>query len=142
MTPVSVDSSHLSCLELPCTCIDFKLVLESKRSSNLGRQEWNESCKLELWAKAYNGALLANNILGSMKRWWPEKSSTIFHLLFLLKLEWTNIGTRKMEPIMTESIRKLSNFNVQCAKTFTRIFYAISHSFLHFSRAIIVISYL
>ena len=54
-----------------------------------------------------------------------KKTLTMFYLHFLLKFEWTNIGTRKMEPIMTESIGKLSNFNVQWTKTFTRIFYAI-----------------
>ena len=40
------------------------------------------------------------------------------------------------QMIKTVSIRKLNDFNFQWTKLFFRIFQAIWHSFLHFSRAI------
>ena len=46
------------------------------------------------------------------------------------------------QMIKTESIRKLSNFNCQWAKTLCQIISIILHSVLPFSRAINVISYM
>ena len=48
-----------------------------------------------------------------------------------------------IQQIKMKSIRKLSNFNFQWTKICTRIFQAILHPFLHFSRAVdVIISYL
>ena len=53
---------------------------------------------------------------------------------------WQEFSSLCTCQIKTESIRKLSHFNFQWIKTSYRIVYSIVHSFLHFSRAIVIIT--
>ena len=60
----------------------------------------------------------------------------------VLSFEQIHLTNIILFVLKTESIRKLSNFNFQRTKTLYQNILSISHSFLHISRAIDVISYL
>ena len=88
------------------------------------------SCKYTIEHPGFQGRLPVYSRVNNIK--WHSRLLEDEIANFLLKLNGGN----------AKRTRKLGNFNIQWVKTLYQNSITISHSFLHFSRAIDVISYL